>query len=83
MNACTCCDPEGWAAVRARDAAEDAINERLRDLFGVDGENLATCLGMIKPPTNHEAIELMRELRAEYRRRVRADTWKRLENSDV
>ena len=83
MNACTCCDPEGWQATNARDAAESAIYERLRELFGPYGENLCACLETLEPPTDAESAELVRDLRAEYQRRVRADTWNRLENADV
>jgi len=83
MNACTCCDAEGFGADRARDAAEGAINERLRELFGPYGENLCACLETLEPPTDAESAELVRDLRAEYQRRVRADTWNRLENANV
>ena len=83
MNAYPCCEPEGWQVTNACDAAESAIYEKLRGLFGPYGENLDECLERLDPPTDAEAAELIRDLRAEYRRRVLAETNRRLEKADV
>lgn len=83
MNAIPRGEPEGWQATNASDAAESAIYERLRELFGAQGENLDYYISRAKPPTVDESARLLRDLRAEYRARVAADVNKRLENANV
>lgn len=55
----------------ATDQAEREVYEALRDLFGVQGENLAFYLDRATFPTIRESIELLHGLRDAYRGRIK------------
>jgi hypothetical protein len=74
-------DREAYASDCATEASEMAIYEKLKDLFGVQGENLAFWLENPAPPSPFDTIDLMRNLRAAYRKRVAADACRMMEGN--
>lgn len=64
---------EQFAHECAEDKARETIYEKLKDLFGVQGENLAFYLDRPQAPTGFEAEAFLRDLRKEYDRRVLAN----------